>query len=404
MILGPTETSTPDRPIADILPIDVRGLVRSKATALRTLAATMREVGTYLDAQGAIDSSRASATALELDRLEDFSVEPVPVRSLLVSGALSPKSFMVLMVNTFVRVLPTYAEIPLNLALHGAQGDLRNYGLIALNIKDEAGEGDPLRTHPALFNRSSLALSAVFDVPPISIRVGLAALILKLNEGKWSDPKEGLALVRNSLLQDEFGERVSAEQLQLDFDIACMYSECIAPEALECYRWRMGTLAEIVGTQLRDGLSHEGYLELISLLAVREAAAADPGNIFHCFSEMVTRYGGHLGNNKESIANALCWSDVHIDEEVGEDVGYEGHSVEDDHAEQALGAVLDHLYDDRDLLHSIRAMNAINSHLRALWKGTVRMMEDQQDAKLAVKGIPAHIHEKVRAERLQGLA
>ncbi len=392
--------STPE-PVSAPLPRDVRDLVEPGETALGTLASTMRRVSESLHSEGAISAERSADVLRELDRLEGFSVEPVAVRDILVEGELSPRGFMALMANTFVRVQPTYSEIPLNLALHGAQGDLRNYGLIALNVNDEAGGGDPLRTHPALFNRSAQALSGIFGIPPISTRIGLAALLLRLKEGEWSTEEEGLALVRDTLLLDEFGQRIDGERLVTAFQVAREYSDLIAEESVQCYRWRMQTLASIVESQLL-GLSHEGYLELLSLLAVREAAASDPKNIFHSLSKMIARYGGHLGSDMTAIADALWWSDVHIDEELGDDAGYDGHSVEDDHAEQALGAVLDHLYDDRDLLLSIRTMNAVSLHLRDLWNGTVRVIEEQEDAKLAINGISPEIHDCVREVRLQG--
>jgi hypothetical protein len=390
-------------PIEVPLPLDLQDLLVPGETPLKTLASTMQRIGEHLERDGAIDTGRSIKIFEELDRLAGDCVESVAVRDILVAGELSPRSYMALMVNTVVRVLPTYAEIPLNLAVHGVQGDLRNYGLIALNVNDEAGEGDPLRTHPALFNLSARALSPIFGVPPLSIKVGLAALQLKLHEGSWSSPEEGLGIVRDVLLRDEFGRRSTADRLLLDFGIACEYSDLIARETVECYLWRMQTFADILTAQLRGTNPHQGYVELASLLAVREAAASDPGNIFHSLSEMVTRYGGHLGTDTKVIADALRWSDVHIDEELGEEAGYEGHSVEDDHAEQALGAVLDHLHDDCDLLLSIQAMNAVNAHLRSLWEGTRRVMEEQEDEKIAIKRIPPELHAQMRKERQQGV-
>ena len=393
-------TTTAHGPPRSDSPADLRGLVDSRETPAKTVAATMRRVVEYFEAEGEIAGARLTEVRAELELLDEYSVETVAVRRLLVSEELSPRGFMALMANIFVRVLPTYAEIPLNLALHGAHGDLRNYGLIALNVNDEAGEGDPKKTHPALFNRSAGVFSGVFDVPPISIRIGLAALVLRLHEEGWRDVEEGLALAQKALARDDNGAQVAKERLLADFEVARQYSALIAAEAIECYRWRMHTLAELVSDQLSEDSSRDGYLILLSLLAVREAAASDPQGIFHSLSALVARYGGHLGEDVHVVADALCWSDVHIDGELGKQAGYVGHSVEEDHAEQALGAVLDHLHDDRGLLRSLSAMNTINRHLRDLWHGTVRVIEEQPGDRIPVNRIPDEVHRRVRLERL----
>lgn len=393
-----------DAVAAPELPQDLRGCISVRDTPVRTVAATMRCVAAELNPTPELTNE--ALLSEELDVLDQFCNEPAPVRDLLIGGALSPRGFMVMMVNTLVRVLPTYSEIPINLAAHGLQGDLRNYGLIALNVNDEAGGGDPALTHPALFNCTAKALSKIFDVPALSVRIGLGALMLRsTGDGDSADHRDAqFRLICSILLQDEFGRRLSQDELQADLEVARTYARLIAPEALACYRWRMQTLGRLLASQFQDGPSQRDYLELLSLLAMREAAAADPQNIFHSLSTMVLRYGGYLGDDADALEDALSWSDVHIDEELGNEAGYDGHSVEDDHAEQALGAVLDHVYGPEDFLIALRAMNAVNGSLRDLWVGTLDLVSQQTDEVLDPREVDPAIHERVRARRLQGLA
>jgi hypothetical protein len=379
----------------------LRGLVDTQSTALQTVAATMQRVFELFDARATVGEDREEALRTGLDTLEASCKTVLPVRNALVSEEISPHAFMVLMINTLMRVLPTYAEIPLNLAMHGVHGDLYNYGLIALNVNDEAGGGDPRSTHPMLFNRSAAVLARIFGVPQLSLKVGRAALILKLRKGSWSDRREALAIVETILRQDEYGQRLSRDEILEVFDRAMQYVDFIAPEAVECYQWRMNILADLVSGQLRGSVnSHDGYVTLISMLAVREAAASDPSGIFRSLSTMILRYGGYLDGDVGLVREALGWSDAHVDEALGEQAGYEGHSVEEDHAVQALGAVLDHIHDDRDLLMAIESMNAINGHRIKLWEGTVRVVEAQEDNKLSACGVADAVYEQVRRERM----
>lgn len=379
---------------------ELRSLIDTRATALQTVAATMRQVLVHYRRQDLLGPELAAALETQVAALEACAQRAVPVRQALLCEEVSPRAFMALMVNTLVRVLPTYAEIPLNLALHGAQGDLRNYGLIALNVNDEAGGGDPEKTHPTLFNRAAAALAAVFGVPAVSIRIGRAALILKACEGRWATADEARDLVASVLRQDELGNPLSEAELARAVATAAEYAPLIAPEALECYQWRMRTFAELVSRQLLDfGRDHQAYVAMAGLLAVREAAASDPQGIFHSLTSFVLRYAGHLAADRERLRHALDWSDVHADEAMGELAGYQGHSVEDDHAEQALGAVLDHIHGPQDLETALVAMNGINHHRMALWEGTVRVMAAQTDAPVKPLPVPAAAYQRVREDR-----
>lgn len=379
--------------------IELRDLIEVEATAPLTVAATMRNVLRHYEAIGAVSDDLWR----ELDELEAWSSRAVSVRRTLIDDEVSPQEFMALMINTLVRVLPTYAEIPLNLAIHGAQGDLLHYGLIALNVNDEAGGGVPNNTHPTLFNKSAGTLAKIFDVPAVSVKIGRAALILKAHEGAWSGEDEARALVDSTLRQDEFGIRLSEGQIQDALQTAMRYATLIAPEAVACYEWRMSTLADLVSSQLNGyGLRHDAYVALTAMLAVREAAASDPQGIFHSLTTFAMRYAGHLGSDIDLVAQALDWSDAHVDEAMGALAGYEGRGVEDDHAEQALGAVLNHIHSERDLLTALRAMNANNRQRAALWAGTVRVMAAQQDEKLPAIAVSDEVYEEVCRQRMNG--
>jgi hypothetical protein len=162
----------------------------------------------------------------------------------------------------------------------------------------------------------------------------------------------------------------------------------------------MNLFADLVSTQLRSyGQSHDATVSLTALLAVREAAASDPKGIFHSLTTFILRYAGRLGSDVELIRQALDWSEIHVDEAMGELAGYDGHGVEDDHAEQSLGSLLDNVHDDGDLLVALRAMNAINRHRISLWEGTVKVIEAQQDEKVQPIAISPEVYEHVRLER-----
>jgi hypothetical protein len=378
---------------------ELRDLIDVKATAPLTVAATMRNVLDHYQANGSVSPDLVR----EVAELEGWSSRALPVRDTLTNDQVSPQGFMALMINTLIRVLPTYAEIPLNLAIHGAQGDLLHYGLIALNVNDEAGGGVPNRTHPALFNNSAAALCEIFDVPAISVKIGRAAMILRAYEGAWIGDEQALALTYSTLRQDEFGIPLSEDQLRDALQTAIRYAGLIAPEALACYDWRMSTLADLVSSQLRGyGLRHDSYVMLAAMLAVREAAASDPRGIFHSFTSFAMRYAGHLGSDVDRVGQALDWSDAHVDEAMGALAGYEGRGVEDDHAEQALGAVLNHIHCEEDLLTALRAMNANNRHRNALWEGTVRVMAAQPDDKLPASAVPAKVYDEINRRRMDG--
>lgn len=382
---------------------ELRQLVELKETAPRTVAATMNRVVEHYCDSGWIGPEEGQALRREAETLSACSETAVPVRDALLHSEFSPRQFMALMINTLVRVLPTYAEIPLNLAVHGAQGDLLNYGLITLNVNDEAGEGDPDRTHPTLFNRTAAALSKIFGVPALTIKIGRAALILKCNSDRYSNEDEALELLGSTLRQDELGQPQSQEQQRRAVAVALEYAPLLSEPAIRCYQERMAKFSELISRQFSGfGLDNAAYVELTALLAVREAAASDPQGIFHSLTEFVMRYAGHLGDDLHQVREALDWSDVHADEALGELAGYEGHSVEDDHAEQALGAVLDQIHNKDDLGIAVRAMNHLNELRMGLWQGTVAMMEAQDDSAVRPLRVSTSLYDQVCELRLQG--
>jgi hypothetical protein len=366
-----------------------RTCIEAGPTALRAVAATMRAVYHQFDATHRI--ADAEVLTQELMLLERTCKRALPVRDVLMVDDISPRAFMALIINTLIRVLPTYAEIPINLAAHGLNADIQNYGLIALNVNDEAGRGVPEKTHPALFNRSATAFTSAFGLPPLNLRIGRAALTLRRREGEWTSTREALSLVEPIVRQDEYGRRLQLREMKACVKHATAYAPFIAAEAVECYLWRLRTLADLISGELREEPDRNArHVALLSMLAVREAAAADPEGIFGLLSAMIRRYGWYFDESAMHLCDALSWSDAHVDEALGEVAGYEGHSVEDDHAIQALGAVLDHLHDDSDLLTAVQAMNGINEQRIRLWEGTAKVMAAQSDEKLPARVASDH--------------
>ncbi len=87
---------------------ELRDLINVKSTAPLTVAATMRNVLDHYRSIGTVPSELERA----VDELEMWSGRPVAVRRTLVEDEVSPQELMALLVNTLIRVLPTYAEIP----------------------------------------------------------------------------------------------------------------------------------------------------------------------------------------------------------------------------------------------------------------------------------------------------
>ncbi len=362
-------------------------------TARSALINSMRQTFHAVEKRTIVNETQKVAVTDALNTLEAAPVEMAPVNQLLAAVDLSPKAFMVFLVNALVRVLPTYVEIPINLAAHGLTGDLRSYGLIALNVNDEAGGGVPHNTHPMLFNRSAAALSDVFSVPPLSINIGRAALAYRRHSSFPAAGGDALAAVDWILRTDDLGRtRLHAERLDATRN-ALTYAPLITQAALECYEWRIDSMARLCTSILRDDpLSHRAYLTLTAMLAVREAAAADPNGLFASLSAFVRRYGSHLAGSSERLSEGVIWAEAHVDADFGIQAGYDGHSVEDDHAIQAASSVIAHIQDADDLLTALEAMNAVNTHLLALWAGTAESMCFQRDEPLPaeVTEVAAH--------------
>lgn len=384
-----------------------------RMTALTNLVTTMSDVvSKYCDANTTNPETTERITRA-LNRLQFHASNRLPqgvyLESLKVVG-LSPKQFQVLAVNTIVRVAPSYFEIPLNVASAAIHGNLKSYGVITNNSNDEAGHGLPEYTHPALLNQAIGVLSDIFEVRPITLRTTLAALILKANDQIWRSTDDVIdwaaahALVHAYLQTDEFNVSRSNEEIQVQLEIAVEYADLIAQKSLNFYCERVNNLTQGIASQssllTNRQKAHQGDLELASQLAVREASASDPDGFIAIFNREISENFLGYSNDLNRIVQGRWWSDVHVNSDLGIVYGYVGHSAEDDHAAQALTALMERIHDEADVLVALESMVRLMDIQLSLWQDTVSEMSYWRDDSKTLAPKPLTTFQKSAVDKM----
>ncbi|MEM7131763.1 MAG: hypothetical protein AAF702_35950 [Chloroflexota bacterium] len=383
-------------------------IVNERETALANIAATIELIISHYQKLGQLNIEEISELQKHHSKMSRSSSTLLPhaiYLELIHNRGLTSVEFQILMVNTILRVALTYFEIPLNVASAALHGNLRSYGIITNNASDEAGHGVPENTHPALLNQTSAIFSGIFRVNPITFKTALAALALKANEESWKlpvsnqiDRKRAAHITQRHLEVDEYSRVRTKEEFNKQLEIAIEYSKLIPQPTLEFYKERLQNLTEAIALQNQFLDDPENArlcdLKLAAQLAVREAAASDPQGFIEIFNrEVVDRYLGYVEDNMQDITQARMWGDIHVDSEMGILYGYEGHSAEDDHAEQALAVLVERIRGPKDLLLVMQTMNRLTEFRMALWAGTVEEMNKRVIPEKAIP--PKRLYEEV---------
>lgn len=386
-------------------------VIQDEETELANLVTTMKQLVEHYEKIGQIEIKELREFLAALDKLEGVCTRLLPHRIYLEEikdRGLTRIEFQTLMVNTIIRVAPSYYEIPINVASAAVHGNLQSYAIITNNANDEAGHGKPEYTHPAMLNQTIEVLSKIFQVKPITFKTTLAAFALKVNEVSWNESSDefhnlnnAIEIARMHVEVDEYNNPRTKAEIEEQVVTALEYADLIAPASITYYKDRLLKLTQAFAAQgslfIMPEKARQGDLDLAAQLAIREASTANLGSFIEVFNrEVADRYLGYVENNLQAVMHGRWWSDIHIDSDFGILYGYAERYIEEDHAEQALRSLVERIRNSDDLLNVLQTMKRYMDIHLALWEGTVEEMAKRAIPSQAIP--PKPISQKITTQ------